>query len=114
MGITALALASSRGHMAVVKTLLANNAEPDRVDCMGRNALHLACKSGHAAVARLLMEASPELVAMPDNIGQSSLHYVISNSRHLHKFEMLELLLRSTSNPNVADNFGRTPLRHAA
>jgi len=58
-GGTALILASQNGHLEVVKTLLAANADINAKGFNGLTALAAATGQGHLDVTRVLMESQP-------------------------------------------------------
>jgi ankyrin repeat protein len=55
---TALHLAASNGHTAIVMLLLQNGAQINAMDERGRTALHCAGEAGHIDVVRLLLGQS--------------------------------------------------------
>ncbi|PHJ20148.1 ankyrin repeat-containing protein [Cystoisospora suis] len=59
--MTALHLASDRGHADIVELLLAKGADPNLQDNCGETALHVAVVAGNVAVASLLLRGRPDL-----------------------------------------------------
>ncbi|KAI0557673.1 ankyrin repeat protein [Gracilaria domingensis] len=57
-GSTALAIASSHGHLQVVQYLLKNGADPEKRNNLGNTALIQAAKNGHSQVVRTLLNAN--------------------------------------------------------
>jgi ankyrin repeat protein len=62
-GHTALTVASRNGHLGVVKTLLAENVDPNVVRANGFTALLHASQNGHASTAALLLKGGAHLEA---------------------------------------------------
>jgi ankyrin repeat protein len=56
LGCTPLHLASAKGHLAIVKTLLAVGANILAVSDGGRLPVHLAVRDGHSEVAKYLLQ----------------------------------------------------------
>ena len=60
-GRTSLMVASGNGHIDVVKLLLKNNAEVNKVAQNGTTSLHYACFYGHLDIVMTLIEAKANL-----------------------------------------------------
>ena len=107
-GYTALHLATAQNHCAMVDTLLAHGASPDLPDEQGMTPLHLAAYFYHEALTAAketdnrLADAPPLSGAELDN-GPGGCHSVIFSA-----------LLKHSSQPDLQDNDGNTPLHHAA
>jgi ankyrin repeat protein len=108
-GLTALHLASSRGHLQVAKLLLENGAKINQKGMFDKTALHLAATNGHFAVAELLLE-NGAVIDLKHSRGFTALHLAVENS----KLELAELLLENGADINPQDSFCRTPLHLAA
>ncbi|HVR34542.1 MAG TPA: ankyrin repeat domain-containing protein [Methylomirabilota bacterium] len=65
--------AAAKGHLAAVKLLLENGADPDVRSQRNRIPLHEAVENGHKAVAEVLL-ASGAAVNVQDNSGVTPLH----------------------------------------
>jgi hypothetical protein len=112
-GNTALHLAASAGHVAVVKLLLAQGAIANTRDAEGKTAMRRAVENGHHSVLRTIVSHSPNsetLDAKFDRMGNVTLHYAVDYGDE----DSILLLLRSGANPNVQNRFGQTPLHLAA
>ena len=57
-GASPLIVASSKGHLAIVKIFLDNNGRVDVFDHEGRSALHLASDNGSIEVCEALLNTS--------------------------------------------------------
>ncbi|KAJ1713278.1 hypothetical protein NYO67_4564 [Aspergillus flavus] len=115
-GSTALHLAAKAGHVGAVKRLLmASTVHISVKNEKGRTALWNATRQGHDQVAsRLLLEEDVEVncTGTSDSTDRStSLHHAVK-ARNLALVH--QLLAKSTTDPNVSDWYGRTPLWWAA
>ena len=72
-GTTPLIIASSNGHMAVVRELLARGADVNARDNIGGTALHEASSNGHAEAQRELLKRDGVNVNAQDNDGSTPL-----------------------------------------
>jgi ankyrin repeat protein len=116
-GQTALYMASSRGYVGLVRSLLDCGADPNAVcddwdddrDDVRFTALLVASQKNMLEVARLLLEqgADPNY---EDNYGRSALHLV---SRHPSS-DLARLLLDHGANPNAVHKQGHTALHEAS
>jgi ankyrin repeat protein len=112
-GHTALHLAASAGHVAVVELLLAQGATPSMRDAEGWTAMRHALENGHHSVLRAVANHSPDsytLDAKVDRMDHVVLHHAVSYGDE----DSVLLLLRSGANPNIQNRFGQTPLHLAA
>src|ERR1043166_6117367 len=101
-GETALMLAASRGHIDIVKLLLAQRAQ---VNQPGWTALMFAAAAGQLEIARLLIAAGANVNAVSDN-GTSALMLAVRESTE----DMVRLLLQHRANPNIRNEAGATAL----
>jgi ankyrin repeat protein len=65
-GDTALMMASEKGHLEIVKWLIANNADvnaKDNKDNVGETALILASEKGHLEIVKLLIANNADVNA---------------------------------------------------
>ncbi|KAF7595972.1 hypothetical protein BBP40_004118 [Aspergillus hancockii] len=115
-GSTALHLAAKAGHIgAVNRLLMASTIDIDAQNRKDRTALWNATRQGHDQVAsRLLVEARVNVNCM----GTRELGDRSTSLPHAVKARNLalvhQLLTKSTADPNVPDEDGRTPLWWAA
>ncbi|KAK6515988.1 hypothetical protein TWF281_004578 [Arthrobotrys megalospora] len=100
---TALHYAAQEGHLEVAKILIENGASINPSDYVRNSPLHLAAINGKTDIARLLIDKGAEVDAQNRN-GSSPLHLATS---HL---DMVALLLRNTTDINITDSQGRSPL----
>ena len=75
-GSTALHHAAKKGHTAVVKILLDNQASVDLQDKDFKTALHYAVEYGYVDITKMLFAAGAS-VYITDNMGSSALDYAI-------------------------------------
>jgi hypothetical protein len=99
---TALGHASTSGHAAIVRKLLAAGADPSLGE---KPALHWAANRGHEEVARILIESGANKSAIDDR-GETALFLV-------QKPEMVRLLVQAGMDPEVRNPSGETALEHA-
>lgn len=74
--MSALHIASHRGHTAVLSVLLSHNLDPNEPDGSGRPPLHLAATNGHTAVVSLLLSHGARINAT-DSLGRTALHWAV-------------------------------------
>jgi len=99
-GRTALAYASGKGNMDMVRFLVEHGANINVIDALGKTALSLASDQYHRNVTDFL-------VAHGVNPGIPDLIYVIKNNIHME-----EKLIKAYA--NIVDNEGETLLMHAS
>ncbi|KAK6349038.1 hypothetical protein TWF730_009798 [Orbilia blumenaviensis] len=77
--VTALALATKRGHAGIVKILLDAHADPN-IPCSsyleGRTPLHEACKQGRSEIVQHLLMANANVNAKAGEYGTTPLHEI--------------------------------------
>lgn len=111
-GSTALHLAAKAGHIgAVNRLLMTDTIDINAQNRKGRTALWYATRQGHDQVAsRLLIEEDVEVNAIgtgETTERSTSLHHAVEE-RNLALVH--QLLAKSTADPNMPDEDGRTPL----
>lgn len=112
-GTTPLMEVAKTRSSDIAKVLLDHGADVGLQDCKGRTALHLALQDQDAryglSIASLFLDHMGELVNMTDNKGQSALYMACAIGHQ----PMVQLLLDRHANPNIPDQFRRTPLHMA-
>ncbi|KAF7967292.1 hypothetical protein HWV62_34771 [Athelia sp. TMB] len=113
-----LLVASSEGHLEVVKLLLDNSADPNTRDERIGTALQVASSKGHLAVAKLLLEMGADANIRAGEYG-TALH-AASSEGHLEAacarghLEVAKLLLDNKANPNIKGWTSETALYMAS
>jgi ankyrin repeat protein len=104
-GDTLLIIASYKGNTEIVRLLLENGANPNKVNRYKYTALSLASQNGHIEIVRLLLDkkADPNI---PKQQGPTPL-ILASVNRHI---EIVRLLLEKGADVNMRDNDGLTAL----
>ncbi|KAL5552510.1 hypothetical protein UlMin_039911 [Ulmus minor] len=80
-GYTVLHSASGRGQVEVVKYLIASFDIITSIDNQGNTALHVAAYRGHLPVVEVLILASPSLITLSNNCGDTFLHMAVAGFR---------------------------------
>ena len=107
-GLSALHIASHRGHVAIVRTLLEHEVNIDELDNNGRTALQMAAINGHEAVVQLLLQRGAYINAC-DALGRTALHWAA-----LQKHEaVLRVFLDAGADGNICDTNGWSVLHVA-
>ena len=104
-GSTPLHIACHKGHIEEVTTLLAENADVNRVAFGGITPLYAACHNGHIEVVATLLAENAD-VNKADNDGDTPLYAACGNGRA----EVVATLLAENADVNQAANDGTTPL----
>jgi ankyrin repeat protein len=113
-GRTALHLAASRGHEALVSRLLLEISNTTRLPCSkddtGRTPFFMAAENGHATVCRILMEKCGPDLDISDEFQWGVLFYAARNGH----VDVVHLLNEFAEGRNSCDHLGRTVLSYAA
>ena len=107
-GRTPLFEAASNGHEAIVKLLLAANADSNSRTKSSETPLHAAASNGHEAIIKLLLAANADSNSQTEN-GNTPLYKAASNGHE----EIVKLLLAANANPDLVNNNMETPLFRA-
>lgn len=112
--VGAIHQASARGHLTIVKTLLANGFAAELRDHSGQTALHCAAAFGQQEVVRYLLGSFPHVgTDTTDRKNRTALHYAAGNG----SLEVVDMLLKSRQGRlavNAVDEENRTALHFAA
>lgn len=98
---TALILAASNGHTAVVKFLLDNRAEIDAEDGIGNTALMLAASSGHPVVVNLLLNYRADRNHQ-NQVSQKAISMTLFSANQLNRKKFLSSGKKATLKENFA------------
>jgi hypothetical protein len=105
--LTPLHHAAKKGHVAVVRALLAGNADVTAVDGHERTPLHMACEKGHTAVVQEFLDSG---LVDPEQEAQSGSTALIVAVKNQQEAVVRVLLASNRIDVNRTDNFGSTAL----
>lgn len=88
-------------------SLLAQGAQIDAIDCVGRTALHHAVVGGDPAALLFLLQHKPSL-NIQDQDGNTSLNLAV---QHYH-FDMVKILAEQGADVNIPNRKGMTPFNY--
>ncbi|KAK8475615.1 hypothetical protein V6N13_110850 [Hibiscus sabdariffa] len=123
-GSTILHAAAGKGQVEVVKYLVASFEIIDSIDDQGNTALHVAAYRGQSTVVEALILASPSLISVRNNAGETFLHSAVSGfqtpafRRADRQVNLMKQLVRARNFSmedivNAKSNDGRTALHMA-
>ncbi|GMJ09408.1 hypothetical protein like AT3G01750 [Hibiscus trionum] len=123
-GSTILHAAAGKGQVQVVKYLVASFEIIDSTDDQGNTALHVAAYRGQSSVVEALILASPSLISVRNNAGETFLHSAVSGfqtpafRRADRQVNLMKQLVRARNFSmedivNAKSNDGRTALHMA-
>jgi ankyrin repeat protein len=98
-------VAAVKGHVAVVRRLLAAGAEPQVTDAYGWTPLMRAVEARRHDVVRVLLDAPGTDLATRQESGATALHIAAATG----DLAMVRLLVNHGADRAVTDNGGRTP-----
>ncbi|KAK4213051.1 ankyrin repeat-containing domain protein [Rhypophila decipiens] len=104
-----LIVAAMGGHLSIAQMLLVAGARVDVRDSKLWTPLHHACHQGHAEVVRALLSDAPACTEAKDNVGCTPLLVCCIMGTN----EAAAELLRSSADPDAADNDGFTAVQSA-
>jgi ankyrin repeat protein len=107
---TPLHVASSCGHLPMVKALLKRGANPAIQADDGQTALHLAATQGYAAIQQALLDHAADLVSKTNIALQTPLHCAVAREHGAS----VKLLLARGAPANAQDHDGCSALFQAA
>ena len=101
---------AGKGNVELFEFLLQHVEEADEsaVDLNGNNTLMVALQNGHGGVAKRIIEKSPNLVAVKNMKGESSVRLAVRNEAC--DIGIVEQLVKNGANPDEPDQNGNTPL----
>lgn len=102
--------ASERGHLEVMRELIASGADIEARDCRGRTALHYAAKHAAYEAGVVLLQAGADVSARDDG-GMTPLHRTLYESEK-EPLDWALLLLRAGADVNATNHEKQTPLHH--
>lgn len=105
-GVAPLHMACQRGHLEILRMLLAARADPDQASCDGGRPLSIASSRGHLEVVRLLLDAGAKL----EHSGSHSSGHPLLLAAQRGNLEVLRMLIAAGADVNRATNLGYTPL----
>lgn len=108
--LTALADAAGRGHLEMVRLLLAHGADPGGHPTGGYPPLVMAAANGHLEIVRELLRAGAPICQHTGHEGVTPLHAATQNGQA----ECVHLLLGRGARRQQRDRAGQTPLHYAA
>ncbi|CAG2235291.1 unnamed protein product [Mytilus edulis] len=110
--VTALFIASQRGHVEIVKLLLQNGADVNKceadqigLDIKGISPLFIACKIGNSKIVQFLLDHDAD-TEISTEIGKTPLFIALQNSHE----EIARLLIEGKCNVNQSMANGYIPL----
>ena len=104
-----VARAASQNDAARVRSLLANDGNPNQTDEEGRTGLHYAAMNGNLTIIAILIKASAKL-DVKDKLGNAALHLAADRNQA----EAARLLLDVGVPVDAENKNGMTPLMMAA
>ncbi|XP_067020792.1 uncharacterized protein [Acropora muricata] len=105
---TALRFAIHGNNAAVVKVLLANNADANIFDQQGNTVLHLSLFKRFFNISQLLIESGSE-INVGNNQGETPLYCAVLDKNVVG----VKLLLKNNADTNIQDRSGNTPLHRS-
>lgn len=110
-GATPLIIASYRGNVAVIETLLSAKADVNSADRGGITPLMGAAQFGHAALIPILLKAGAKLETLSSSLNhQNALHFAAKDGHP----EVVDALLNAGANVDALENTHSTALMYAA
>jgi ankyrin repeat protein len=109
---TPLHAAVDMGNIEIVELLLNNEASLYITDHRGDSTIHTAAVRGHMEIFRLLLNRDKSVAMNSFKYGRqitTLYHYAVIKENK----ELLQILIENDIDPNMQDQFGRTPLYFA-
>ena len=105
-GITALMHATRSNDTTILKVLMDGGADPNAVANDGTTAFKAAVASGQLNSAKFLINRGGRTDGLDINTGRTPLHFAVLRG----EAPLVEVVLPVTSDPNIIDSAGMTPL----
>jgi ankyrin repeat protein len=102
---TPLLVAVAKGNKEIVKLLVENGANVNRISIWGVTAISEAARTNNQQVARFLLSKGAD-IEKKDKDGRTALNSEVWSKN----IDAVNLLLDLGASPNTKDSFGRTPL----
>ena len=105
---TALVIAADRGHIEIVKLLIAYGVDVNQISGTYKGvALHLAAWENHPEIVQILLDngADPDVYNTWD-LGETPLHYAVRN----HSYAAVQALLEGGADMDIRFRLGKTAL----
>lgn len=105
-GWTPLMIASSAGHLTIVKKLIAHKCDVNAQNDNGQTSLHYAASKNHFDIAKILLENGGDVNSY-DKYGHTPLHRAASKGF----LKIVNLFISDyKAHVNAIDSLGNTPL----
>ncbi|MFD1771159.1 ankyrin repeat domain-containing protein [Sphingobacterium suaedae] len=106
--------AGAAGYVELVQLYLKSHARFDIYNRYGGSALIPACERGHVAVVKLLAHTKGYPIDHVNRLGWTALlEAIILGDGSAKYIDIVQILLDTGCNPDIADKYGVSPLQHA-
>ena len=108
-GRTAIINAAFYNNTKLLKWLIENGADINKLDSIGFSALHFACQEGHIESVKILLDNEPN-VNLVDNYGNTPAWVTIMNWRGGENFPILKMLYKNGADLTIRNNSGNSAI----